>query len=250
MSDGATRIDLDSAERIVRSLVGVADVRVHADETGRLARVLVATAPGVQRREIALNVVSALRATFGIDIGAENVLLGPIVEESPVATSPRQPPNLVHFPADPVHTNGNGNGKPTPPSVNGNGKAPSSVASIRLENVEVVRDGGRVRCRVVLVSADGRWIGAADAPDLPGEELRLVARVTADALRASRAAMDPIQVDDATVAHVAGRPHALVAIRVWHDQGEGSACGAEPVGESIERAAAQALIRAALSARN
>jgi hypothetical protein len=270
MEQTARRVD-----RLLRSLVGVVDLRPSWDRSGRLVQVHVLKSPDIQDHQLVRNVVSALNAGFGLRletsglcIYADAALFGastehlpavqPAVVESVAAAahaavgeagvpSPDeasvQPGSGVADPAGdrPGHAvngaangagNGTGNGAgngvangagngaaaegryaPAPSNggytsarSNGNGgvqHAAHGAASgaeryvggepavlgtqaggVAIERTDVERQGGTLRCHVVLALGGRRYSAIAEVPDAPTVEAELAARVTLDALRA------------------------------------------------------------------
>jgi hypothetical protein len=122
-----------------------------------------------------------------------------------------------------------------------NGEAQST----RVERVELVRHAGRVRCRVVIGAGEERYSAIADAGDDPGAEIQLAGRVACDALRAG--GLTSAQFESATVAYLGGRIHVVVALADWRNGEPQPRSGSVVAGESLEHAAARAVLQAALA---
>lgn len=180
------------------------------------------------------------------------------------------------------HANGNGGSRPTPSNGatrpgNGNGSndgngssahapAPASVlvapqvsrraspggtgrtrderlGSLAVEHVELIRHGGRIRCRVVLTAGVDRYSAIADARDEATAEIQLAGRVACDALRAGQ--LTAAQFDGATIAHLSGRAHVVVGITELMNGGRPEhRSGSAVVKDSLEYAAAVAVVQA------
>ena len=155
----------------------------------------------------------------------------------------------------------NGNGTSLP-KVNGQGLRPAEPAglagarsgngahgevvigtrSVQLEAVEIVRQAGRIRCRVVLASGPDRYAAVADCAEQPLSELQLAARVTCDALRA--ADLTQARFEALTVANLAGGMHVVVALGGWSRGAPVRHSGSAVIRESAEYAAALAVLQA------
>jgi hypothetical protein len=113
---------------------------------------------------------------------------------------------------------------------------------VRLEQVEIVRQAGRVRCRIVLSAAADRYSAVADCRDEPLAEVPLAARVTCDALRAGD--LTTTHVEGATLARLAGEVHVVVALNGWKSGAAIRRSGSSAIRESPEYAAALAVLHA------
>jgi hypothetical protein len=172
--DEAGRGLVDSAERLVRSLVGVADVSIKAGPDGRIRGVCVTPAVGAPERQVLKNVMSALMAGLGISIDSAAVFLAPPGFTEPKPAEP-VPPVAQPSAPEPVqakaaasrapepalapelrakagggNANGNGNGKGSNGHTNGNGHEPvTRPAVVSADAFEPMHDwsghGGRER---------------------------------------------------------------------------------------------------------
>lgn len=170
--DEAGRGLVDSAERLVRSLVGVADVSIKAGPDGRIRGVCVTPAEGAPERQVLKNVMSALMAGLGVSIDSAAVFIAPpgFSEPRPAEAAPVAQP----VPAEPVRAkepaprreapiapreviaaaaNGNGNGIRAQANGNGADHAPTPPtprpAIVSSDSFEPIHDwngnGGRGR---------------------------------------------------------------------------------------------------------
>lgn len=122
------------------------------------------------------------------------------------------------------------------------GEATIGSRRVRLERVEVLRQGGRLRCRVVLSAGGDRYSAIADCAEQPLAELQLAGRVTCDALRAGDLTQSHFEA--ATVANLAGGMHVLVALNGWNRGEPVRRSGSAVIRESAEHAAALAVLNA------
>lgn len=123
-------------------------------------------------------------------------------------------------------------------------RADASIGSrlVRLEGVDVLRQAGRLRCRVVLVAGGNRYSAIADCAEEPLAELQLAARVTCDALRAGD--LTQTRFEAATVANLGGGMHVLVALSGWNRGEPVRRSGSAVIRDSAEQAAALAVLHA------
>jgi len=128
------------------------------------------------------------------------------------------------------------------PETTDRGELAIGNRAIRLELVELVRQNGRVRCRVVLAAGTDRFSAVADACDEPRAELQLAARVACDALRAGE--LTTMHFEGATIAQLAGLAHVVVALNGWKAGAPVRRSGSAVIKESTEQAAALAVLHA------
>lgn len=114
--------------------------------------------------------------------------------------------------------------------------------AVSVEAVEVLRQAGRVRCRVVLAAGADRFAAVAESSDAPLVELQLAARVTCDALRAGQ--LTATHFEGATITHLAGGLHVLVALNGWRNGVAIRRSGSMVIRQSPEQAAVRAVLRA------
>ena len=146
------------------------------------------------------------------------------------------------------HGNGNGNGQgyaATEVAARIAGRAPIApgAGGVQVERVELMRQAGRMRCRVVLAAGAERYSAIADAADEPMAEIPLAGRVACDALRAAQ--LTAAQFDGATITYLAGRTHVVAGLTHWLVGGRPEhLSGSAVVKESLEYAAAAAVVQA------
>src|SRR5688572_1003418 len=75
------------AEKLLRSLNGIADARVELDRNGRLGAVHIVPSPGVQSKALLRNVQSGLMAALGVGVDARFVY---VVQKLPPVKEPQQ----------------------------------------------------------------------------------------------------------------------------------------------------------------
>jgi hypothetical protein len=121
----------------------------------------------------------------------------------------------------------------------------ASAAALRLESVEIRRQSGRLRCRVVISLGTDHFGAVADSSDGNAGEIHLAGRVACDALRAG--GFTDARYDGAALAHINGREHVVVALNQWTDGETVILSGAAPLDDPPERAAAIATIKAVLA---
>jgi hypothetical protein len=123
--------------------------------------------------------------------------------------------------------------------------AADGSARVDVERVDLVRHAGRLRCRVVIAAGATRFSAIADGPDEAGNEIQLAGRVACDALRAG--ALTSAQFESATIAYLAGRVHVVAALGDWQNGEPMPRSGSAVAGESLEHAAARAVLQAVLA---
>jgi hypothetical protein len=121
----------------------------------------------------------------------------------------------------------------------------ASAAALRLETVEMRRQAGRLRCRVVISLGNEHFGAVADSADPNTGEIHLAGRVACDALRAG--GFTEARFDGAAVAHINGRQHVVVALSEWSSGETIVLSGAAALERIPERAAALAAIKAVLA---
>jgi hypothetical protein len=121
----------------------------------------------------------------------------------------------------------------------------ASAAGLRLESVEMRRQSGRLRCRVVISLGTDHFGAVADSADPNAQEIHLAGRVACDALRAG--GFTDARFDGAAVAQINGRQHVVVALSEWMGGETMVLSGAAPLEDVPERAAAIAAIKAVLA---
>jgi hypothetical protein len=88
---GASRRTPESAERLVRSLVGVAAASVAAAPDGSIQAVTVTPEPGASERQVIQNVTSALLAGLGIALAPGRIVVGPqLAAQAPAPAPPAE----------------------------------------------------------------------------------------------------------------------------------------------------------------
>jgi hypothetical protein len=121
----------------------------------------------------------------------------------------------------------------------------AGAAALKLESVEMRRQSGRLRCRVVISLGSDHFGAVADSTDPNAGEIHLAGRVACDALRAG--GFTEARFDGAAVAQINGRQHVVVALSEWMGGETMVLSGAAPLEELPERAAAVAAIKAVLA---
>ena len=121
----------------------------------------------------------------------------------------------------------------------------ASAAALKLESVELRRQSGRLRCRVVVSLGADHFGAVADTSDPNAAEIHLTGRVTCDALRAG--GFTEARFDGATIAEINGREHVVIAMSEWSGGETMVLSGAAPLEDTPERAAAIAAIKAVLA---
>jgi hypothetical protein len=314
-SDDTQAVRIARAESLLRTIVGIADVRVVPHPAGGIAVVRVDCGDEASPGQVLRNIRSALLAGLGISISPECVdfvlpneladtTVKPAVAPVPVAgntpvkkeavsgdagraPSLTLPPtsatprteiavrpvtaaehSAVHtFAAKktvapriaPVETASDAalrqavtatTTAPAEPRVAGSvGRGVrdivASAAALKLESVELRRQSGRLRCRVVVSLGTDHFGAVADSSDPHAEEIHLTGRVTCDALRAG--GFTEARFDGATIAEINGREHVVIAMSEWSGGETMVLSGAAPLEETPERAAAIAAIKAVLA---
>jgi hypothetical protein len=123
--------------------------------------------------------------------------------------------------------------------------AERQAADVCVERIELVRHAGRIRCRVVIAAGEERFSAVAEATDGAGAEIQLAGRITCDALRAG--GLTGAQFESATIAWLAGRVHVVAALGDWRQGEPRPRSGSAVASESLEHAAARAVLQAVLA---
>ncbi len=237
---------LAEAERLLRSLAGVANARVHASESG-IESVHIDVSDPDRADRIAGHVRSALLAGLATPVTPARIHVrvtdtprratttpesGP--ERAPDTgpeTGPRHRLRLLHDDDDTASP------RPTPPPDEPVTETPRLVA------VDLERPGdGRVLCSVTVAYRTGLHRDDAVAVDLPGAAAQAAAQATVRAL--THAGLDHLELDGLREVEIAGRDYVLVALR-RADHYTRVRSGSAPITGAPERAAAQATVDAA-----
>jgi hypothetical protein len=275
--EGADRADPRALAALVRSLVGVRDVRIDTDHDGRLAHVAIVPAAGATERQVRLNVISALMAGPGIALDPAALSIAsslpepagrgrPVPEttdtepEPDAAMAPRRDADAGRRPGFAPHREGNGSGPGVlaVPDAGAAGAGPThgraSTPGAGLDAWERLRlagfaldplEGGRLRCRVEVALAGAVRLAVREGPDGPGAAIDLAARAAVDAMRALGVPDGaPVQLDGVRVTDVAGRPHVIATILVWRGGANEARPGVAVAVTSYEEAAARAALEA------
>jgi hypothetical protein len=83
-------LTLKAAESLVRSLVGVAGVSLKADANGVLREIVIVPEPGTSDRRLGRDVISALKARFGVSLHPEAITIAPPEAETDEQRAPRR----------------------------------------------------------------------------------------------------------------------------------------------------------------
>ena len=306
-SDDSQAVRIARAESLLRTIVGISDVRVVPHPSGGIAVVRVDCGDEASPGQVLRNIRSALFAGLGISISPECVdfvmpdeLTGkpsyaaPATETASAGDAGRAIPRAAPAPAAapskeiaavrpaakmvPVPQHAIAAMHVVAPRVSqgetasdaalrravtvstaapemeervaGNvGRAVrdivASAAALKLESVELRRQSGRLRCRVVVSLGSDHFGAVADSSEMHGGEISLTGRVTCDALRAG--GFTEARFDGATVAEINGREHVVIAMSEWSGGETMVLSGAAPLEDTHERAAAIAAIKAVLA---
>jgi hypothetical protein len=243
------------AEALLRSLNGVADVRVELDEQGRLRMVYVVAASGVGGKALIRNVQSGLRAAFNLAIDPGSIVLmpalppekTPVVVKAPVA-APAAAPVAEKAPVaelEPVATPAAArNADRRWAAVGFAGTTPRAIyrPTPQIEVLELHRfNQDQLQCKVVIEQGGQRRTGTAVAGDERSGGVTLAARATLNALQA----IEPGEwsFEGAADVIIGGQRHICVSVR--KSINGPSLSGAAAVTESVERAVATAVLNAA-----
>lgn len=271
MTSRSTFVPDARVDRLLRSLVGVADVRLRHDPDGTLTEVVLLRDGRVQEHQLVRNVISALRAGFRLRLDAEQVAVVVDAAEWERVSGDVAPsvPGDAHGSRGAHGSNGNGartNGSrphpadpvqagrgielaplkatpgAAPPVEHANGRAPGAGSGrrARLEAVEVERCAGTLRCRVAVRVGAAVFATVAEVRDGPSAEAELAARVALDALRAGGLTSD--QLEGVALASIAGNIFVVAAVRSASGMTP-RACAA-PLVHTMANAAAEAVLRA------
>jgi hypothetical protein len=267
------------ADRLLRSLVGVADVRLVCDAAGILRIVHVLKADGVRDDQLVRNVVSGLKAGLGMRLPPASVRVHLTSDAFPAAAS--EIANEATQQAAPAEVaprlNGNGNG-------NGTHAAPAngaSAGSLNGPSTVVPPDAGfplkpRPDVPRMTVRTEGRRTAKQPAPgaapqlerielERAGAVLRCRVSLTcggsrysaiaeapertgADAELAASVTLDALRAGGFTVARLEGLGRTVVGTQryvvaaVREPAARSTVAGAAPLGNCPVRAAAEAVL--------
>lgn len=277
----AFHLTLEAAESLLRSLVGVAGVSVKSDADGVLRGIVIQPEPGVPAHRVGRDVLSALKARFGLNLDPDAItIIAPEAETEMQRPTDREWPDssVTGTTRDPDERKRNGNVPATSESAvtssapdpaagpSGLPASPEHRASDEpggrdaprlgiiaghvgpvsllphLESAEVEALERGLRCRITVAVGDERFHGVAEATAGFTAEAELAARVTLDALRSARIPADPLQFQGVALLELAGRPHVAVSLGYWNGTEFEPLAGAEPVRQSVADAAARAVI--------
>ena len=279
----APYLTLQAAESLVRSLVGVAAVSLKADANGILREIEIVPEAGVSARRLGQDVVSALKARFGLSLHPEAItiaapeaetdaerLLGPEWPVSSIASDlrdrggPQDRPKRngstplagesdVSYSSHERVTGLAGGAREGRTHWAGPSVDPANAAmhggnpAPRLERAEVEAVERGLRCRITVAVGDERFHGVAESAGGFSAEAELAARVTLDALRSARTPPEPLQYQGVSLIDMAGRPHVVVSLAVWTGNEFEPLAGAEPVRDTIADAAARAVVSSVIA---
>jgi hypothetical protein len=268
------------ADRLLRSLVGVADVRLVCDAAGILRIVHVLKADGVRDDQLVRNVVSGLKAGLGMRLPPASVRVHLTSDAFPVAAS--EPASAATQPAAPStdaaprrNGNGNGNGTHARPT---NG---ASVGSLNGASTPVSPDAGfplkpRPDVLRTTVRTEGHRTAKQPAPGAApqlerieleragavlrcrvslscgGSRYSAIAeapeRTGADAELAASVTLDALRAGGFTTARLEGLGRTVVGTQryvvaaVREPAARSTVAGAAPLGNCPVRAAAEAVL--------
>lgn len=276
MTSRSTFVPEARVDRLLRSLIGVADVRIRYDPDGMFTDVAILRDGRVQEHQLIRNVISALKAGFGVRLEAAQVSVVVDSGDWPGRVGIGTEVGGESAPGEPA-----GDERPTTASrgrvvvgsVTNGGRPHRSVSGSpgldpiravadaesaeragvrrvrplagtgrrpRLESVDVDRHGLTLRCRVAVRVGDAVFSAVSEVRDAPSAEAELAARVTLDALRAGGLTSD--QFDGVALTSIAGNIFVVAAVRGASGMTP-RACAA-PLVHTMATAAAEAVLRA------
>ena len=271
------------AESLIRSLDGVAHVRIMPGDSG-IEAIHVTARDDDAARFMAGHVRSALLAGLATPVTAGRIHVRVDPDAAPEAPQNRDSPDSGEDRPPPRHrirlleqqdsglADGAGDGRGDrsgaghepaaelafgAASEEGDGKklysphntrrlesAPSPVRHPRLVAVDIDRPGdGRVLCRVAVAHASAVFRAEAVAVDLPGAAAQAAAQATVRAL--IDAGIEGLQLNGLREVEIAGHEYVIVALR-REDNYRRHRSGSAPIIGSPERSAAQATVAAAV----
>ena len=224
------------AERLLRSLTGVVNARVHGSDSGIDAIHIEVDEPG-NADAIAGRVRSALLAGFATPITPARIHVR-VVEADGHVTDPTTPKHRLRLVQDPESST-----PARPPAASPQPGETRVVEQPRLVAVEIDRpEDGRVLCAVTVAYRTDVHQADAVAVDLPGAAAQAAAQATVRAL--DHAGIDSLELDGLREVEIAGRDYVLVALR-RADHYTRVRSGSAPITGAPERAAALATVDAA-----
>ena len=250
-----------TAEELLRSLVGVADARVHLAPDGSLDFIHIVADTNAPPPQLANDVSSALIAAFGVAVGVERIRVGgeggadgrtrkgagvgangavgrsEISAEEESFVAPRQ--NGTKFPT----------GEESLRFSPGSRLASEEIAELARATAFISAacryETARLLCRVVIRYGNSIFEGVASGPAGLGGFHELIARATVDAAKNAKISSYPIEFDSVALASLGTNTCVVVAIRVWHETltvlGSGSAIIQEDAAQAVADAVLMAI---------
>ncbi|MDX1674183.1 MAG: hypothetical protein R3314_05200 [Longimicrobiales bacterium] len=224
------------AERLLRSLAGVVNARVHASESG-IDAIHIEVDDAGNAETVAGHVRSALLAGFATPITPARIHVR-VADADAHVTEANQ-----HHRLRLVQDSERDAPAPQPRQVARPAEDTSFVGRPRLVAVDLDRpEDGRVLCAVTIAFRTDVFRADAVAVDLPGAAAQAAAQATVRAL--THAGLEGLELDGLREVEIAGRDYVLVALRrAQHYTRVRS--GSAPITGAPERAAALATVEAA-----
>lgn len=234
MKHNAPRID-----RLLRSLVGVADLRLLWDAAASLRVVHILRTPDVQEHQLVRNIVSGLRAGFGIRLDpahvcvhADAAIFGDVAPaHDPDTSAPATNGGSAHAPAG---GNGHGNGNGNAQHGNGNGQHGNGNGNGNARPVPHATDVSARETAADTASGEPR---AQARPRPPGEAARLLARAQRAGAAAGDDAATGVQLERVDIERYTASVRCRVVLKL-----DGRRCSA--VAEAADSPAVEAELAA------
>ena len=227
---------LAEAERLIRSLAGVVNARIHASDTG-IESIRIDTDDPERARVIPGHVRSALLAGLATPVTPARIHVRVVEREDAQHGDDTHRLRLVQ---DAVAAEK----EPAQTATAPDAEAADVIELPRLVAIDLERkEDGRVRCAVTITFRTSIHRSDAVAVDLPGAAAQAAAQATVRAL--IDAGIDGIELDGLREVEIAGRDYVLVALRRANLHTRVRSGSAPITTGAPERAAALATVEAA-----
>ena len=192
-------LPLAEAERQLRTLPGVIDVRIEPSETGAVSEVHVVTTTEVSPKATVRNVETMLKASLKMTVDHRKISVATSNEKPRERAQPERniPTSFVSAPA------------PVAPPV----AAPTKAARLYFEDVEIQRSRAKgVTVRVTLRKGDQSFTGECEGPESARSRAELAAKGAVLAIAAMERNASAFLVEGCKVVDAFERQFMLVGI--------------------------------------
>ena len=224
-------LPLAEAERQLRTLPGVLDVRIEPSETGAVSEVHVVTTMEVSPKATVRNVETMLKASLKMAVDHRKIS---------VATSNEKPRDRVE-----VERNYSALAVPAPTPVAPPAPAPMKNPRLFFEDVEIQRSRAKgVTVRVTLRKGDQSFVGECEGPESARSRAELAAKGAVLAIAELERSASTFIVEGCKVVDAFDREFMLVGISVRVGRETALLTGSCEIKDSAETASVLAVLDA------